>query len=170
MAHHPRARRAGGFLMFLLLLVVVVVGVGFWQGWFALSTNTDGEGDGQTNVTLTIDKEKMEQDTSSAIEATRREAREAGEKISAAADLESVQGVVQSVDAAQNTITLRTDEGDVQTFRAGDGTEIAVDDEETTLSGISAGDQAVIVYKDGDGDERIVNSITITKDDSAGEQ
>ena len=168
MAHHPRARRAGGFFTILLLLLVVAVGVGFWQGWFSLSTTSDEAGNGRTDVTLTIDKEKIEHDTSTAIEATRREAREAGEKIKTATDLETVQGVVQSVDPAQNTITIRTDDDEVQTFRSGEATDISADGEETTLSGIAAGDRVVIVYREGD--ERTADSVTITSDDANGEK
>ena len=164
MAHHPRARRFGGFLTFLLILLVIFVGVGFWQGWFSLST---GDGDGRTDVTLTIDEEKMESDAGAALEATRREAREVGEKIKAASDITSVEGVVESVDAESGAVTVRTEDDGVQTFQTGDETEFSRDDEPTRLSGISAGDQVIVVYREGE--QRRVDSITVVEPEGSGE-
>jgi hypothetical protein len=46
-------------LIVLVLIVACVVGLGFYQGWFRLST---GATDGKTNIPVTVDKEKIEQD------------------------------------------------------------------------------------------------------------
>ena len=167
MAHHPRARRFGGFLTFVLILLVIVVGVGFWQGWFTLSTGSTDDGDGQTDVTLTVDKDKIERDTGAALEATRREAREVGEKIKAASDITSVEGVVESVDAEARSVTVRTEGDGVQTFQAGDDTELSRDDNPTQLGAISAGDQVIVVYREGE--QRRVDSITVVEPEASDE-
>jgi hypothetical protein len=46
-------------LLLLVLVVAVVVGVGFYQGWFRVST---GETNGTSSIPVTVDREKMEQD------------------------------------------------------------------------------------------------------------
>lgn len=164
MAHHPRARRFGGFLTFVVVLLVIVAGVGFWQGWFSFSS---GDADGRTDLTLSVDKEKIEQDTGAALDATRREAREVGEKIKAASDITSVEGVVESVDAQERSVTVRTEDSGAQTFQIRDETELSRDDEPTPLSGISAGDEVIVVYREGE--QRRVDSITVVEP-QAGEQ
>lgn len=164
MAHHPRARRFGGFLSVLVVLLVIVVGVGFWQGWFSLSS---GDVDGRTDVTLSVDEEKIERDTGAALDATRREAREVGEKIKAASDITSVEGVVESVDAQERSVTVRTEDDGVQTFRVVDDTELSRDDEPTQLSGISAGDQVIVVFREGE--QRRVDSITVVEPEGSDE-
>lgn len=161
MAHHPRARRFGGFMTLVLILLVIFVGVGFWRGWFSLSTRATEDGDGQTDVTLSIDQEEMERDAEAALEATRREAREVGEKIRAATDIRSVEGAVESVDPQQRTVTVRTEDNDVQTFRADENTELSRDDEPAEFGGISAGDTVIVVYREGE--QRRVDSITIVE-------
>jgi hypothetical protein len=54
-------------LFVLLLLVAAGVGLGFYRGWFSLST-TGGSGAGQTGVHLTIDQDKMKADSQKAKE------------------------------------------------------------------------------------------------------
>ena len=45
----------------LIVLAMVVVGVGFYQGWFALSSGRQAEGH-KVDVHLTVDPEKMKED------------------------------------------------------------------------------------------------------------
>ena len=45
----------------LIVLAVVVVGVGFYQGWFALSSGRQAESQ-KVDVHLTVDPEKMKED------------------------------------------------------------------------------------------------------------
>jgi hypothetical protein len=47
------------FLIVLLLIVACVVGLGFYRGWFHLTSDTAA---GKSNVTLTVEKDKMQQD------------------------------------------------------------------------------------------------------------
>lgn len=162
MANHPRARRAGGIVTFLILLVIVLIGVGFWLGWFSLAT--DGEdGQGRTDVTLTIDQDEMRRDVGAAAESTRREAREVGEKIKVATDIKSVEGVVQSIDA--DSVTVRTEDGETQSFQIVDATEFSLNEEEVSVGEISSGDNVIVVYREGE--QRRVDSITVVEDEAA---
>ena len=60
------------FVIVMLLIVVGVVGLGFYRGWFDVSS--EGSAD-KSNVTLTVDKDKVKQDT-----------KDAKEKVQGAAD------------------------------------------------------------------------------------
>jgi cell division protein FtsX len=46
----------------LIVLVLLVVGVGFYRGWFALSSPGADKGSNKVNVNLTMDGDKMQQD------------------------------------------------------------------------------------------------------------
>ena len=52
-------------LTVVVLLVVGVAGVGFYQGWFHLSTNST---DQRPNATITVDKDKFHADEEKAKE------------------------------------------------------------------------------------------------------
>ena len=46
----------------LVVIVLVVIGVGFYRGWFALSSSTADQGSNKVNVNLTVDRDKMQED------------------------------------------------------------------------------------------------------------
>jgi hypothetical protein len=46
-------------LVVLFLLLIVIAGLGFYQGWFHLSTDST---DHKPNVTLSVDEDKIHQD------------------------------------------------------------------------------------------------------------
>lgn len=46
-------------VLVLLILLVVVAGLGYYRGWFNLSSRND---QGKPNVTLSVDKDKIEAD------------------------------------------------------------------------------------------------------------
>ena len=46
----------------VIVLALIVVGVGFYRGWFALSSSTAGQGNNKVNVNLTVDPDKMKED------------------------------------------------------------------------------------------------------------
>ena len=46
----------------LIVLVLVVIGVGFYRGWFALSSSSADQGSNKVNVNLTVDRDKMQED------------------------------------------------------------------------------------------------------------
>lgn len=47
----------------ILLLLLCVVGVGFYRGWFALSSTRPD--DGKININLTVDPDKVKEDAES---------------------------------------------------------------------------------------------------------
>ena len=64
-------------LIFLfVLLLVFIVGLGFYQGWFHLSTDS---GDQKPSATITVDKEKILKDEQSVKKAVRDFGQEAKE-------------------------------------------------------------------------------------------
>ena len=56
------------FLGTLVILALIVAGIGFYRGWFAVSTEDQP---GETNVELKIDKDKIKQDADAVKEKTR---------------------------------------------------------------------------------------------------
>jgi len=54
-----------GFMFVCVLLVAGIVGLGFYQGWFHLSTDS---ADDKSNVTFTMDQDKFKKDEEKAKE------------------------------------------------------------------------------------------------------
>jgi hypothetical protein len=54
-----------GFLIVIVLVAAGVVGLGFYLGWFRVSS---GGGGGESNVTLTVDTDKIQEDANKAQE------------------------------------------------------------------------------------------------------
>ena len=46
----------------LFVLLICVVAVGFYRGWFTLSSRSADAGSNKVNVSLTVDKGKMQED------------------------------------------------------------------------------------------------------------
>ena len=46
----------------LFVLVVCVVAIGFYRGWFGLTSSNADDGSNKANVKLTVDKDKMKED------------------------------------------------------------------------------------------------------------
>jgi hypothetical protein len=70
-------------LIVLVLVVAAIVGVGFYQGWWRLST---GGTDGKANPPVTVDKEKIEQDKERAKEKLQELEQKIREKTNAGSD------------------------------------------------------------------------------------
>jgi hypothetical protein len=49
---------------FILLLVVFTIGIGFYRGWFSMSTNKQPSGE-KLDVHFQVDRDKMKQDANS---------------------------------------------------------------------------------------------------------
>ena len=62
----------------IVLLLVGMVGLGFYRGWFGLSTHST---DHQSNATITVDKDKIQADEHKAKEEVQGLGQEAKEKI-----------------------------------------------------------------------------------------
>jgi len=71
------------FLVVLLLLVVAVVGLGFYLGWFHLSTDNTAQ---NPNFTISVDKDKFQQDKEKATEKVQEAGQTVKEKIGAGAE------------------------------------------------------------------------------------
>ena len=54
----------------VIVLAIITVGVGFYRGWFSLSSSRYVEGH-KTKVNLTVDEDKMKQDGEKLKEKTR---------------------------------------------------------------------------------------------------
>ncbi|HZL88880.1 MAG TPA: hypothetical protein VFB96_10945 [Pirellulaceae bacterium] len=63
-------------LAVLIVLVLLVIGVGFYRGWFALSS-PDADKGNKVNVNLTVDGDKMQEDA----EAVKKKAAELTENV-----------------------------------------------------------------------------------------
>ena len=46
----------------LVVLAVIVVGVGFYRGWFAMSSTNPDSGSHKVNINLTVDPDKVKAD------------------------------------------------------------------------------------------------------------
>ena len=69
------------FLVVLVLLVVGAVGLGFYRGWFQVSTSS---APGKTNATITVDREKINADQEKFKKGLQEAAHKVGERTSAA--------------------------------------------------------------------------------------
>lgn len=50
------------FCSLLVVLAVIVVGVGFYRGWFAMSSTNPDSGSHKVNINLTVDPDKVKAD------------------------------------------------------------------------------------------------------------
>jgi len=71
------------FLIVLLFLVAGVVGLGFYRGWFHVSSKGSAD---KSNVTLTVDKDKVKQDAKDAKEKVQSAGNRPGDKAAAPVD------------------------------------------------------------------------------------
>ena len=74
------------FLGTLVILVAVVAAIGFYRGWFGVSTEDQP---GETSVELKIDKSKIKQDAEAASEKARELARQVDQLDESAQDDDS---------------------------------------------------------------------------------
>jgi hypothetical protein len=70
-------------LLVVVLLVAAAIGLGYYQGWFHVST---GGTDGQSNPSITVDQEKIEADKEKAKEKAQDFGQKLKEKTGAATD------------------------------------------------------------------------------------
>jgi hypothetical protein len=72
-----------GFLFVCVMLVAGVAGLGFYQGWFHLSTDS---ADDKSNVTFTVDQDKFKKDEEKAKEKVQDLGHQVKEKTTARAE------------------------------------------------------------------------------------
>ena len=70
-------------LVVVVLLLVGIAGLGFYQGWFHLSTNST---DQKSSTTITVDKDKIQEDEQSVKDKVQDFGQEAKEKTGEQAD------------------------------------------------------------------------------------
>jgi hypothetical protein len=46
----------------LIVLVLLTIGLGFYRGWFAVSSRGPDVGSNKVNINLTVDRDKMQED------------------------------------------------------------------------------------------------------------
>jgi hypothetical protein len=46
----------------LIVLVLLTIGLGFYRGWFAVSSRGPDAGSNKVNINLTVDRDKMHED------------------------------------------------------------------------------------------------------------
>jgi hypothetical protein len=57
----------------LVVLLICLVGIGFYRGWFSLSSPNPDAGDDKVNINMTVDKGKMKSDVKKAEEKVKEE-------------------------------------------------------------------------------------------------
>ena len=69
-----------GFLILIVLIIAGVAGLGFYRGWFHLASDSAAD---KPNVTLTVDKNKIEEDKTKAVDKMQDLGHQAKEKAAA---------------------------------------------------------------------------------------
>jgi hypothetical protein len=64
-------------LAVLIVLVLLVIGVGFYRGWFSLSSPDADKGSNKVNINLTVDPDKLKADA----EAVKKKTSELTDKV-----------------------------------------------------------------------------------------
>lgn len=68
------------FLVVVVLLLVGIAGLGFYRGWFQISSHRDST-DHKVNATFTIDEDKMQEDKEKVQELGRRAKEKTGDAV-----------------------------------------------------------------------------------------
>lgn len=161
----------------VVVLLVCVIGLGFYQGWWAVETNTDDtQSARKVDVSLTIDKDKAQQDLDDASQAAsdtvesakqglsnlaegaKEGAKDVAESVKGAGDAvvqtvtgTTVEGVVESVDAASRTVTVKNGEETVQVVLQEDATITDSQDNAQTIAQVAQGQRVSVTYSEKDG-------------------
>jgi hypothetical protein len=84
------------FIMVLLVLLVCVGAVGFYRGWFTLSSRNLDAGSNKVNINLTVDRDKIQEDAETVKNKATELTGQATEEVNGPGDLASDK--VQSTD------------------------------------------------------------------------
>lgn len=137
-----------GIIVLVIVLVVALAALGFYRGWFSLSTADDLRRD-EFNVDLKVDKGKMHADVESARSSARGLAENAKKAVKDGTKTETVQGVVTEISRDQLTVK-RADDTEVTIVRK------AVESE------ARAGDHVSVACVTEEG-RRVARSITVER-------
>jgi hypothetical protein len=50
------------FIAVVVVVALLVIGIGFYRGWFAVSSSEADKASNKVNVNLTVDRDKIEED------------------------------------------------------------------------------------------------------------
>jgi hypothetical protein len=92
-------------MIVLVLLVAGVVGLGFYRGWFSVTSDS---ADAKSNITLTMDQDKFQEDRKSATDSVQGLGQQ-GEVEAGAPGEKSMDGTLVSVSG--DTLTMTNEEG-----------------------------------------------------------
>lgn len=98
-------------LVVVILLVIGVAGLGFYQGWFHLASETQ---DQKSKITLSVDREKLKEDEAKAKETAHKLGEKAKESAHELSDKAkgAVQHLNEKVKGASTTSTDKTKEAE----------------------------------------------------------
>lgn len=165
----------------LLVLLICLVGLGFYQGWFAVTTHSDASADpDKVDVTLTVDKEKIKSDGEKLKEqagelagGVKQSASELGsdvrEMVKTPGDaavkgpLESTKGTIEKVDLERRQVTVKTQRNEVIVVDTDPSTEIVLGPEKTTLEKVRPGDSVVVEHHGKVANELNATRLTIVQ-------
>src|SRR5438874_8144107 len=136
-------------MRYLLIVVLVVVGVvGYYRGWFVVSTD-NGPGQDQSTASFTVNKKKIQNDVNEFAEKTKEQvdsithgrtpARHSVTEATARGQIETV---------GQGKLTVRTPEDQILTFGVVPKTVVQVGDRPATMADLRKDDPVSVVYTD----------------------
>lgn len=134
-------------LGFLALLLIIVAGIGFYKGWFSLTTTRD---DGnQVNINLTVNKDKLKEDVSRARDKAREIAARAAEgtpKTPAPTDQQTITGRINRVETDSQRLVVSIGIVSVP-FQLNPATRVRVNNRDGRVADLRPGDQAAVTFK-----------------------
>ena len=122
---------------FLIVLALILGVIGYFKGWIDFSSETQG---GEKEFSLSIDKDKFGDDMSKAKSKVTDLLNKVGKG--------EVSGTVESVDAPNKSMVVKTSDGETVTFDLPDGIETLLDGADSHLSSLQAGDSITLEIDD----------------------
>jgi hypothetical protein len=136
--------------MFMIVLLVVVIGVGFYRGWFAFTTEHKEGQDNKVGLKVEIDKDKIKSDA----EAARNKVRGVGETVTGGKTMEGT-----LVKVADGSFTMMDPANNEVSFQLEPSAKVRLRDADTRLPSLQAGDHVTVAYHEKDG-KNMATSVT----------
>ena len=133
----------------IVLCLCVVFGIGLYLGWFSISaSNTDGN---KSDVHVSVNKGKVHED----VDALKKKGHNLlGEK--------TLEGPIHQIMMATQELSMFDSEKQEVTIKVDAATRIKIGDKDASLSDLTAGDSASVMYeakKDGN----VARTITVSR-------
>lgn len=131
-----------GFVIVVALVGAAVVGIGFYQGWFQVGSEN---AKGKSNVTLSVDKDKIKEDSKTAVAKVEDVGHQIKDKVEGtteknrveATQEKSMDGTVVSVSADKLTMTNK--EGKEHSHALAANVKVTCDGKACTVADLRAG-------------------------------